>query len=40
MNGKVFFGWIVDRVPKRAALLLASGLQAFGVADSGTSAAG
>jgi len=30
--GKVFFGWIVDRLPKRAALSLASALQALGVA--------
>jgi predicted MFS family arabinose efflux permease len=30
--GKLLFGWIVDWLPKRAALWLASGLQAFGVA--------
>ena len=31
MIGKVLFGWIVDWLPKRAALWLASGLQAVGV---------
>jgi MFS family permease len=30
--GKLLFGWIVDRVPQRLALWLASGLQAIGVA--------
>jgi MFS family permease len=30
--GKVLFGWIVDRLPKWAALSLASGLQGLGVA--------
>jgi len=30
--GKLFFGWVVDRVPERLALWLASGLQAVGVA--------
>ncbi len=30
--GKLLFGWIVDWLPKRAALWLASGLQALGVA--------
>jgi MFS family permease len=30
--GKVLFGWIVDRISKRAALWLATGLQAVGVA--------
>jgi predicted MFS family arabinose efflux permease len=30
--GKLFFGWIVDQLPKRVALWLASGLQAVGVA--------
>ena len=30
--GKVLFGWLVDRLPKRVALWLASGLQGVGVA--------
>jgi MFS family permease len=30
--GKLLFGWIVDRLPRRAALGLASGLQGIGVA--------
>jgi MFS family permease len=30
--GKVLFGWIVDRVPKRVAIWIATGLQGLGVA--------